>query len=51
MISLGTVVNESLCPFCKLKTLQAIWMKPPTVVDHNETMRHMQEPYLCFALF
>ena len=51
IIPLGTLVNEILCPLCKLKTLHAIWMKLHTVVDHNETMCLTQEPYLCFAYF
>ena len=30
--------------FCKLKTVQAIYMKLHTVIEHNETMSHVQEP-------
>ena len=40
----GTLVNAIVCPFCKLKTVQAIWMKLHTVVDDNEMMCHLQEP-------
>ena len=43
IIPLGTLVNAILCPFCKLKTVQAVWMKLQTVVEHNETMYHVQE--------
>ena len=44
IIPLGTLVNAILCPFCKLKHVHAIWMKLHTVVEHNEMMRHVQEP-------
>ena len=38
IIPLGTIVNAILCSFCKLKTVQAIWIKFHKVVEHNETM-------------
>ena len=38
IIPLGTLVNAILCPFCKLKTVQAIWIKLHKVVKHKETM-------------
>ena len=42
---LVTLVNATIvCPFCKLKTVQAKWMKLHAVVEHNETMCHVQEP-------
>ena len=43
IIPLGTLVNAILWPFCKLRTVRAIWMKLHTVVEHNETMCHVQE--------
>ena len=43
IIPVGTLVNAILCPFCQLKTVLAIRMKPHTVVEHNETMCHVQE--------
>ena len=39
-----------LIPFCKLKTVQVIWIKLYTVVEHNETMYLVQEPRLCIFL-
>ena len=44
IIFLGILVNAILCPFCKLNTVKAIWMKLHTVVEHNETVCHVQEP-------
>ena len=44
IIPLGTLINAILCPFCKLTTVQAIWMKLQIVAEHNETMCHVQEP-------
>ena len=44
IIPLGTLVNAILCPVYKLKTVQAIWMNLHEVVEHNETMCHVQEP-------
>ena len=35
IIPLGTLVNAILCPFCKLKTVQAMLMKLHTVVEHE----------------
>ena len=43
IILIGTLVKATVCSFCKLITVQAIWMKLHTVVEHNETMRHVQE--------
>ena len=51
IVPFGVLINAILCPFSKLKTVQAIWLKLHTVVEHNETMCHVQEPQLCFAYF
>ena len=37
--------------FCKLKTVKAIWMKLPTVVKHDMTKCHQQEPVLTSMIF
>ena len=37
-------MNAISCPRCKLKAVKAIWVTLDTVVKHNETMRHAQEP-------
>ena len=45
IISFGTLVYAILCPFCRLETVQAIWTKLHTFLEHNETMSlcHVQE--------
>ena len=36
--------NAILCPLCKLTTIKAIKMNLHTVVKHNKTLCHAQEP-------
>ena len=50
-IFFGTLVNAILYPFWKLKTVQAIWMKLHTVLEHNETMCHVQEFITLLCIF
>ena len=45
------ICNAISCPLCKLTTIKAIEMKLHTVVKHNKTMCHAQEPQLCFGYF
>ena len=45
------ICNAISCPLCKLTIIMAILMKLHTVVKHNKTICHAQEPELCFVYF
>ena len=44
IIPLVTYQNAIFCPLCKLNTVEAILLKLHTLLEHDETMCHEQEP-------
>ena len=44
IIPLVSQLNAIFCPLSKLNTVKAIWLKIHTLLEHNETMCHAQEP-------
>ena len=44
IIPLVTLLNPIFCLLCKLNTVKAIWLKLHALLEHNETMCHVQDP-------
>ena len=42
--SVGPSVRHKSCPLCNMKTVKDFSMKLGTLVNHDETMYHAQEP-------
>ena len=37
-------ITKSNFPLCKFNTVKAIWLKRHTILEHNKTSCHVQEP-------